>query len=92
MPTARKPDKVHLLKGTYQKHRHGDLATKPKWDVSLPDMPDCLCDEAEVEWNRIINLVPAGVLTQTDRALLTQYCTLWAELASDPTGFPSGKH
>ena len=92
MANARKPDNVHKLNGTYQKHRHGDPDTKPDWNQDLPDMPGCLCETAQAEWQRIIDIAPIGVLTHTDRTLLTQYCALWAELERAPSEFQSGQH
>ena len=92
MANARKPDNVHKLNGTYQKHRHGEPDTKPEWDDGLPKIPSCLKGEARKEWKRIIEIVPAGVLTLTDKTVLTQYCALWAELEADPANFETGQH
>jgi len=92
MANARKPDNVHKLNGTYQKHRHGDPGSKPEWDEGSPEIPKCLKGEARKEWKRIVKIVPEGVLTITDKTILTQYCALWAELAADPANFETGQH
>ena len=94
MANKRIPDNVHKLKGTYQPCRHGDPETKPDWDESFPDIPDCVAEipEAAAEWLRVSNFVPAGVITQTDRTAFSQYCVLWSEFVKDPEGFPSSKH
>jgi len=92
MPQHRKPDNVLQLEGTYRKDRHGDPATKPEWNESFPDMPDCLDSDAQIEWARLAAIVPAGVITQTDRSAFSQYCALWSEFVKDPNKFPSSKH
>lgn len=92
MANPRKPDNLHVLEGTYQKHRHGDLGEKPKWNSDFPDLPDCLDADAQEEWMRLAAIVPAGVITQTDRSAFAQYCALWSEFKKDPNGFPSSKH
>jgi len=92
MANHRKPDNVLRLNGTYQKHRHGDPDSKPDWLEGLPRIPTCLKGEARKEWKRVLKIVPEGVLTITDKTILTQYCALWAELESDPGNFETGQH
>lgn len=92
MANARKPDNVHKLNGTYQKHRHGDPDTKPDWNEGFPDTPTWLDKRAKAEWNRMKKVIPAGVVTHTDLVAFAQYCVLASELENDPSGFPSGKH
>ena len=92
MANTRKPDNVHKLNGTYQKHRHGDPETKPAWNEDFPNLPECLDDRARAEWLRLAAIVPAGVITQTDRAAFSQYCVLWSEFEAKPLEFPAAKH
>lgn len=94
MANARKPDNVHKLNGTYQKHRHGDPDAKPDWSEEFPDMPSCVAGDvgAKKEWNRIKAKSPAGVITTTDMALFSQYCLLWSQMNTEGSGFSSAKH
>jgi len=80
------------MNGTYRKDRHGDPSTKPKWGDTAPEPPSGLDDVAIDEWNRVMSVVPAGVITDVDRCILTQYCVLWARMMADPPGFPDSGH
>ncbi|MBI1396939.1 MAG: phage terminase small subunit P27 family [Betaproteobacteria bacterium] len=93
------PANVHMLRGNPSKKPIASLlddVVRP--DVSIPDPPEFLGPEAVAEWNRITgHLAKLGLVTELDRAVLTAYCTAWADLdwverqiaaaaASDPTG------
>lgn len=89
------PDNVHKLRGTYRKDRHGDPAEKVEVPVSRPDPPDVVAkdEEATKEWGRICDEMETwGILAETDRALLAQYCLLWSEFCERGKDFPAHRH
>lgn len=47
----------------------------------VPDMPNWLTGEGAVEWSRVIPILDSmGVLSVLDRAVIADYCTVWAQL------------
>ena len=94
MAQKRIPDNVHLLKGTYQKIRHGDKDSKVSVDVPISTTPPrSLSKEAKTEWKRIIKLVErTGILTGWDQTVLAQYCELTAEFYDTGREFNAAKH
>ncbi|MES0444969.1 MAG: P27 family phage terminase small subunit [Desulfobacterales bacterium] len=93
MANKRIPDNVHLLKRTHQKCRHGDPKSKPKVKSKLPVMPRWLPVKAKAEWKSICKeLKDAKILTGADRTILTQYCLLVSELATEKADFQAAKH
>lgn len=51
----------------------------PTIDPAIPDMPQHLNARARAEWDRIVpELVKAGLLAVTDRAILAMYCVAFA--------------
>lgn len=47
----------------------------------VPDMPAWLNGEAAAEWGRVIPILDSmGVLSRLDRAVVADYCTVWAQL------------
>lgn len=47
----------------------------------VPDMPPWLKAEASDEWKRIVPILDSmGVLSRLDRAVVADYCTVWAQL------------
>jgi len=87
MPRPRIPDNVHLLKGTFQPVRHGNSEEKPQLPEKMPSPPRFLGEEARKEWRRVCRVMKGyGVITEMDRSLLTQYCTLWQKLADSWEG------
>lgn len=54
-------------------------AVKPP--PGVPEMPKWLKGEGEAEWNRVIPILDSmGVLSVLDRAVIADYCTVWAQL------------
>ena len=93
MANKRKADNVHLLKGTFRKDRHGDPKKKPKLKTQLPETPDWLTSSALKEWKRICKVLEkAGVLTEADQTVLSQYCLLVSELQEKLEDFSAVKH
>lgn len=75
----KKPLKLHVRDGTYQKCRHDGV--EPEYDYQTPEPPEIINGAALNEWNRVTaELSRLGLLTILDRACLTQYCILWKEL------------
>lgn len=92
---AQKPDNVHLLQGTYRKDRHGDPKTKVPLKPSMPSPPDVVKNDpaALAEWKRITKILGGlGVLKQTDRTLLAQYCVLTSTFERQGAEFPATWH
>ena len=74
----KKPVGLHVLQGTFRKHRHGrPLAAAPG---GHPEPPGVLQGEVQAEWDRMIGrLTAAGTLSSIDGPLLWNYCQLWAD-------------
>ena len=84
MTSPRIPDETHKAKGTYQPCRHGNPDEKPQFPDYTGDAPEGLPDEAAAEWQRIVPILSAaGMLKQTDLALLTSYCLLFGIVQRD---------
>lgn len=83
MPPGRKPtpSALKLVKGNPGKR----AMNKAEAQVALaqPNPPAFLCDDAKVEWGRVIDkLYSAGLMTDLDRAVLAAYCQsygVWAQ-------------
>lgn len=93
------PGNVHMLRGNPSKKPLASLlddVVRP--DVSLPECPEWLPEEARAEWARFgEHLATLGLVAEIDRAALTAYCTAWSDLVwveqriaalngEDPTG------
>ncbi len=75
----KKSDTMHLVTGTFRKHRHARQATldPPK---GTPTPPKLLRGDAKAEWNRMVaRLEESGTLAVVDDAVLYQYAHLFAE-------------
>ena len=93
MGNKRKPDNIHLLKGTYRKDRHGDSKKKIKVDKKFPTQPTWLPKNAKTEWARIKKVMEkSGVITAGDATVLIQYCLLYSEMKKLKEEFPAAKH
>jgi len=56
-------------------------ATGPILEPGMPDCPEWLGRDAKIEWDRQAPLLlKAGVLTESDRAVLTAYCIAWGRI------------
>lgn len=83
MPPGRKPtpSALKLVKGNPGKR----AMNKAEAQVALaqPTPPAFLCDDAKVEWGRVVDkLYSAGLMTDLDRAVLAAYCQsygVWAQ-------------
>lgn len=94
MANVRLPDNVHHLNDTYRKDRHGDPAEKPTWSEDPPEMPEVIeADElARAEWERALRDAPDGVITKTNRTVLTQFALMTAKMLRDPGSFSASDH
>lgn len=83
MPPGRKPtpSALKLVKGNPGKRGLNKQEAKP--DLARPLPPAFLCDDAKVEWGRVIDkLFAAGLMTELDRGVLAAYCQsygVWAQ-------------
>lgn len=76
----RKPKALHLVEGTFRKHRH-DAQVDVEIPPGTPTAPAKLTGEAAAEWARMIErLRTTNTLTVVDDAALYQYVKLWAEV------------
>jgi P27 family predicted phage terminase small subunit len=72
-----KPTAQHKREGTFRHDRHANRASTP---AGVPSPPEALCDEAAVEWKRVVSLLAAaGLVAQLDRAALALYCQAWGD-------------
>jgi P27 family predicted phage terminase small subunit len=75
----KKPAALHVLQGTWRKHRHGRRSS-PEPPAGVPEPPGALSGESKAEWDRmIVRLTAAGTLSSVDAPLLWNYCQLWAD-------------
>jgi hypothetical protein len=76
----KKPTQLHVLRGTFRKHRHVDHET-PAPPPGTPTPPKRLTGDAKREWTRMLErLAEASVpTTRIDDAWLYQYVQLFAE-------------
>jgi P27 family predicted phage terminase small subunit len=52
---------------------------EPAAPQGVPERPEWLDAEAQAEWDRVtVELQEMGLLSRTDRAALTAYCTAWS--------------
>lgn len=86
MPAVTKPTSIHVLQGTAQKCRIEKRKGELKVPAVMPAAPDWMPTEAKVEWGRVISLSQyARALSESDRAMLTAYCVMWAEIVTTVT-------
>lgn len=72
---GRKPKPTHLKLVTGNPGKRALAKREAKPPLSEPTPPPHLCDDAKVEWGRVIGtLVSCGLMTQIDRAALAAYC------------------
>jgi hypothetical protein len=82
MPMTPKPVELHLLQGTYRKHRHGPAAPDglPPLPAQPPDEFRLSAKEAAV-WREVSAF---GHLKAIDRRLVAMYCKVAASGSSNP--------
>ncbi len=94
MPRQRKSKKLHVVQGTFRKHRHEDRE-ELELPPGIPDKPEFLSECGAKEWDRITPIMlDMGTLTKLDSAALATYCELYAEFQSTrscPSAFPASK-
>ena len=89
-----------LLKGrgTARPDRHGKPDEQIQVEHKTPKQPRIghrylLDTEGRKEWKRVTRVLEnAGVLTEADRSVLTQYCLLWQQMLDDPEEFKAAQH
>ena len=84
----RTPTKVHVLRGTEQKHpeRMRERAREPKCNEPLGDPPRELVGETRRAWEYLADSCPPGMLVKVDRALVQSAAVILARLWADPMG------
>ncbi len=71
-----KPTALEILAGNPGKRRLN--LREPKPESSIPNCPEHLSREAQIEWERIApELARLAILTALDRAALAAYCSCW---------------
>ena len=87
------------LQGTDRKDRHGDEGSQiPVSSDKAPTLPKngrqhVLGANGRKEWRRVLKLMKQSrLITEADRAPLTQYCLLWEQLLEDPKNFKASSH
>ena len=77
------PSKIIDIKGAKGYHRKAaDKESEPKPPSSIPDCPEHLSPEAQIEWVRMAaNMEPLGILTNLDKAIFAMYCEAYANWA-----------
>ena len=79
MGNPRKPKSLHVLEGTFKKHRH-DGRDEIELPPGVPEKPDWLNKFAAAEWDRLVPLLmDYGILSDVDGAALAVYCELYSE-------------
>lgn len=75
-----KPTSLRLIEGN--KGKRALNKKEPKLELSQPTPPQFLCDDAKVEWGRVVGtLFAAGLMTEMDRAALAAYCQAYGRWA-----------
>lgn len=87
MPRPRKPSHLHLVAGTYRKHRHADRAGEPEVIEPLGGPPESWPVKGKLLWAELENTMPHGVTTKADRIAFELLCRLVAELREGPDNF-----
>ena len=84
----RKTDARHVLEGTFDTSRHGQVDEKVSFEAGMPEPPSALSDLAKAEWFRVCAILKAaGLLTPAYRAVIAGYCACWAEFERSPSEF-----
>lgn len=77
------PLNVHILRGNPSKLPVSNLLDGVHPPVEIPPCPSHLSDQAKKEWRRVAaELLPLGLISKLDRALLAAYCVAWAEMVA----------
>lgn len=73
-----KPLQIKILEGNPGKHKLN--MDEPLPDPGMPEMPEGLCDYAQIEWlERGPGLARMGVLTTIDMGVFAAYCQAWGD-------------
>jgi P27 family predicted phage terminase small subunit len=74
------PTFLKLVKGNPGRRPLNPNEARP--DLARPMPPEFLCDDAKVEWGRVIDrLFELGLMTDLDRAALAAYCDAYGRWA-----------
>ena len=78
MARPRKPTKLKILHGDFEKNPKRRPKLEPELPEGQPRCPSGFSAEAKSEWKRVIKeLTAMRVLTVQDRAAVEQYCEIW---------------
>lgn len=91
MANPRKPDHLHLLRGTFRKDRHGEAGAKPQPKGEIGKPPGRLDAAQRAAWREIVNQAPEGVLTGSDRLAVELAAVLLAEFRTAPAEFQAAR-
>jgi hypothetical protein len=69
MPRPRKPTELHVLEGTLRS-RHKDREGEPIVLMPLGPPPKCFQPEARIIWHELVDSIPPGVVTKSDRYIV----------------------
>lgn len=82
MAVGRKPKPTALKLVTGNPGKRPLPKKEAKVAISEPQPPAFLCDDAKVEWGRVVSvLYAAGLMTELDRAALAAYCAAYGRWA-----------
>lgn len=82
MAVGRKPKPTALKLVTGNPGKRALPKKEAKVALSEPQPPSFLCDDAKVEWGRVVSvLYAAGLMTELDRAALAAYCAAYGRWA-----------
>ena len=72
-----KPPALRIVEGN---PGHRPIPVVPEPGPGVPNPPTTLCREARAEWRRVVDYLAEAGLCVVDRAALSTYCELWAEV------------
>ncbi|MCY1278912.1 hypothetical protein D9M68_321040 [compost metagenome] len=90
MARPRTPTRLLLLRGSF-KHHAGRYREEPEGQGALGRPPRYLSPGAQQCWLTLAKQAPPGLLSGSDRAILTLAATLYHQWAEDPPAFPVGR-
>lgn len=94
MPKHPKPFEIIKLEGRERENprRYKSRAIAPKSEQDIGECPARLNPDVRAVWLEIVQSIPAGVLTATERIALEVLAELVAEHRANPREFQASKH